>query len=176
MSLRVRTACLVAGMLVAGLAASSVAQAELIEGELQVYGMTCPFCAFGIEKKLRAVEGVSEVTVLLDEGRIRLGFSPSNDAGPGALEDAVEEAGFELSGIRLKVGGTLTADGDRPVLASGKEVRFLLVDAESGELLAGSALETLRTRATGSRLVVSGDVDRKYDGLPALLLRVPGAP
>ena len=175
MSRWIRTAC-VAGMLVAGLAAPSGAQAELLEGELTVYGMTCPFCAFGIEKKLRAVEGVSEVKVELDEGRIQLGFSPSNDAGPGALGDAVEEAGFELSAIRLKVGGTLAEDGGRPVLASGKEVRFLLVDAESREPLAGSALETLRTRAAGGRLVVSGAVDRKYDGLPALLLRAPGAP
>ena len=175
MSLHARTAYLVATLLVAAQAAPSVVQAELLEGELQVYGMTCPFCAFGIEKKLRAVEGVSEVTVELDEGRIQLEFAPSNDAGPGDLEDAVEEAGFELSGLRLKVGGTLTADGGRPVLACGSEVRFLLVDAESRDPRSGSALETLRAGATDGRLVVSGAVDRKYDGLPALLLRV-GAP
>ena len=32
--------------------------AEILEAELQVNGMSCPFCAFGIEKKLRRVEGV----------------------------------------------------------------------------------------------------------------------
>ena len=29
-------------------------RAELLEAELEVNGMACPFCAFGIEKKLRA--------------------------------------------------------------------------------------------------------------------------
>ncbi len=34
-------------------------RAELLEAELVVNGMACPFCAFGIEKKLRAIEGLS---------------------------------------------------------------------------------------------------------------------
>ncbi len=33
----------------------SPSTAEILDGELEVFGMTCPFCGFGIEKKLRAV-------------------------------------------------------------------------------------------------------------------------
>ncbi len=54
----------------------SLSEAEILEGELEVFGMTCPFCGFGIEKKLRAVPGVSEVTITMDEGRIQLAFMP----------------------------------------------------------------------------------------------------
>ena len=51
------------------LAIPVTSQAEILEATLQVNGMSCPFCAFGIEKKLRSVDGVQEVDVLLDEGR-----------------------------------------------------------------------------------------------------------
>ena len=63
-----------------GLLASSAVRAELLEAELTVAGMACPFCVFGIEKKLGAIDGVQNVTVLLDEGRVRLVFSPSSQA------------------------------------------------------------------------------------------------
>ena len=69
-------------------------RAELLEAELEVNGMACPFCAFGIEKKLRAVEGVQDLTIFLDEGRIELVFSPDNGASASDIEAAVKGGWF----------------------------------------------------------------------------------
>ena len=94
----------------------SPSKAEILEGELEVFGMTCPFCGFGIEKKLRAVPGVSEVTIFLDDGRIQLAFSPGNDAVPDDIERAVEKAGFKLSTLRLTIQGTFTEEDRKSVV------------------------------------------------------------
>ena len=52
------------------------ANAALVSAELRVHGLSCPFCAFGIEKKLLDVDGGEDVGVFLDDGRIALRFEP----------------------------------------------------------------------------------------------------
>ncbi len=146
-------------------------RAELLEAELEVNGMACPFCAFGIEKKLRAIEGVQDLTVFLDEGRIDLVFSPENGASVSDIEAAVKEAGFKLSGLQLGVRGTLARDTDTPILDAGRNLRFLLLDGKNdGAPLVGEALEKLRASAESGVVVVNGTAQGKVDGLPGLVL------
>ncbi len=152
------------------MSAPSLSKAEVLEGELEVSGMACPFCAFGIEKKLRAVPGVSEVTIFLDDGRIQLAFLPENDAVPDDIEGAVEKAGFKLSTLWLKVRGTLAEGDSRPVLEAGDRARFWLLDEKRREALSGEALKRLQAAARSGTVVVSGTVDGEVDGLPALAL------
>ncbi len=139
----------VAAFLALSIGIPMTSQAEILEAELQVNGMSCPFCAFGIEKKLRRVEGVQEVDVLLDEGRVRLTFRADNAATVSVLEGAVDRAGFKLSGLRLKVQGALTTDDSNPILDAGGEVRFRLLESNNGSMksLSGEALERLRDAA-----------------------------
>ncbi len=154
------------------LAIPVTSEAEILGAELQVNGMSCPFCAFGIEKKLRRVDGVQEVEVLLDEGRVRLTFRANNAATVGALEDAVAGAGFKLSGMKLKVQGTLIADDSNPVLDAGGKVRFRLLESDNGRMkpISGEALERLQHAAGNGMLVVNGIVHPHVDGPPGLLI------
>ena len=167
--MRTPAAVALAGLIL-WISAPSLSKAEVLEGELEVSGMACPFCAFGIEKKLRAVPGVSEVTIFLDEGRIQLAFLPENDAVPDDIEGAVEKAGFKLSTLRLKVQGTFAEDDSQPVLVAGRKARFLLQDEKRREALSGEALNRLQAAARSGTVVVSGTVDGEVDGLPALAL------
>ena len=146
--------------------------AEILEAELQVNGMSCPFCAFGIEKKLRRVEGVQEVDVLLDDGRVVLTFRANNVATIGALEDAVARGGFQLSGIKLKARGTLTTDDSNPILDVGGEARFWLLESDNGRMmpLSAEALERLRRATDSGILVVNGIVHTHVDETPGLLV------
>ncbi len=154
------------------LAMPVTSDAEILGAELQVNGMSCPFCAFGIEKKLRRVEGVQEVEVLLDEGKVRLTFRANNAATLGALEDAVAGAGFKLSGMKLKVQGTLIADDLPPVLEAGGKVRFRLFESDNGRMksLSGEALQKLRDATVNGMLVVNGIVHTHVEGSPSLLI------
>ena len=108
------------------------ARAEIRTAELRVNGLTCPFCAFGIEKKLFQVDGVSEVEVLLDVGLLRLSFSAGNEATVQDLEDAVDDSGFRLAGLRLAARGTLRRDGDEETFEVGPRERFRLVEKRDG--------------------------------------------
>ncbi len=154
------------------LAIPLTSRAEILEAELQVNGMSCPFCAFGIEKKLQRVDGVQKVDVLLDEGRVRLTFRANNVATVDALEDTVERAGFRLSGMKLKVQGTLTREDSKPILEAGGQVRFRLLGSDNGRMkpISGEALERLQRAAGNGRLVVNGIVHPHVDGPPGLLI------
>ena len=60
----------------------AVAAVSLLNGAtltLKVDGMTCPFCAYGLEKRLRKIAAVDSVLIRVSDGLVRsaLGFSSS---------------------------------------------------------------------------------------------------
>ena len=148
------------------------AQAELRTAELRVNGMSCPFCAFGIEKKLRRVNGVNQVEVLLDEGRIRVMFFAKNTATVRDIEMAVDDAGFQLLGLSVDVEGSLVEDDGAMVLQAGDASRFRLVEsnAETVQQLSPETELQVRTKAGGGRVLISGEVHSHRNALPALLV------
>lgn len=139
--------------------ASGSARAEILSADLRVNGLTCPFCAFGIEKKLLDVDGVTSVDVRLDDGLLQLRLEPGNSATTAALEAAVEKAGFELAGLAIEVRGTLDIEETETWLEAHGGQRFLLLEAEGdGERpLSPATREWLRVDDQG-RVVASGRV------------------
>ncbi len=69
--------------------------------KLQVDGLACPFCAFGVEKQLRAIEGVEEFDTDLATGVVLLTMKDGVLLDETAAEQAVERAGFTLHGLEL---------------------------------------------------------------------------
>lgn len=67
--------------------------------KIGVDGLSCPFCAYGLEKKLKKIKTVNNVEIYLEEG-IAV-FSVSNDQKPTkeTLEKIVTDAGFTPNGI-----------------------------------------------------------------------------
>ncbi|MBW2460433.1 MAG: heavy-metal-associated domain-containing protein, partial [Deltaproteobacteria bacterium] len=60
---------------------------------MSVDGLACPFCAFGLERKLEALSGVDEVAVDLGEGLARFTVAGGAVVLPEAIRDAVRDAG-----------------------------------------------------------------------------------
>ena len=156
-----------------GLSALPV-RAEIRTAELGVNGLTCPFCAFGIEKKLRKVNGVREVEVLLDEGQIRLVFSADNTATVQDLEEAVDDAGFGLASLRLVARGTLVREGERETFAVGPNARFRLVEKQDGSarLLSPETRDRIRSAARGGAVLIGGEVHSHRNELPSLTVEL----
>lgn len=75
------------------------APAETTRVVMRVDGLACPFCAYGLEKKLKRLEAVKAVEVKLDEGRVYLQVEPGKTLSDEALAKIVEEAGFVLRGV-----------------------------------------------------------------------------
>ncbi len=146
-------------------------QAEFTEAELRVDGMACPFCAFGIEKKLRGVDGVRDLEVLLDEGVIELGFEADSPATVRSLDEAVKNAGFTLGVLRLTVRGTLVPDSS-PTLDAGRAGRFLLLEKSDGRLrpIVADTEERIRKASGGGVVMIRGEVHQHQEGLPGLVV------
>lgn len=74
-----------------------------IRYELQVDGLACPFCAYGVEKKIKALNGVNKdsVAIKLNEGMVIF------EAGTGvllteqSLKTLINDAGFTLRQVNV---------------------------------------------------------------------------
>ena len=64
---------------------------------MKIEGMMCMHCVKAVEKALRAVEGVTDVTVSLEE---KQAVVEGTDAlQEDALKAAIADAGYEVTGI-----------------------------------------------------------------------------
>jgi copper chaperone CopZ len=66
---------------------------------LQVDGLACPFCAYGIEKQLTSLDGVTEVVVDLNAGAVRVIMKDGSILSEADAKQAVKDAGFTLKGF-----------------------------------------------------------------------------
>ena len=92
MGKRARTAILGLALLFASIAA----QAKMLTYELAVDGLACPFCAYGIEKKLGAIAGVTGIEIDINKGVVRVTMSEGAKLEEPAARKAVKSAGFSL--------------------------------------------------------------------------------
>jgi len=63
---------------------------------LRVDGLSCPFCAYGIEKKLIRTEGVESVTFDLEKGLVIVKVEEDVTLNEVQLKQLVDDAGFTL--------------------------------------------------------------------------------
>lgn len=64
--------------------------------QLNVDGLSCPFCAYGIEKKLSALEGVERIETNIKDGTVIVTMKDGVTLDEAAAKQAVKEAGFSL--------------------------------------------------------------------------------
>lgn len=153
------------------------AGAGILAAQLRVNGLSCPFCAFGIEKKLFDVPGVRDVEVFLDEGRIALTFEPSSEATVEDLERAVLGAGFELSALSLEVDGKISSDQGVRLIAHPR-MTFRLFETRAGDRRPISRESLRHIRETdepdglaGKTVLVEGSVTDRGSTEPSLMVR-----
>lgn len=93
--------------LLASLPGSSRVQAQQAEVEtaaepqkieMTVLGLSCPFCAYGLEKKLRKVEGLTDLEIRFKTGRVVLEVKEGSEVTDERIRELVKEAGFEIEG------------------------------------------------------------------------------
>lgn len=67
---------------------------------IDVAGLACPFCAYGIEKKLNAVPGVERVETNIKQGVVIVTMKEGVVLDETAAKQAVKQAGFTLKGFK----------------------------------------------------------------------------
>ncbi len=67
--------------------------------KLKVDGLACPFCAYGIEKKLKAVKGVEKLKVYINKGLVVVTMRDGATLTKSRARQIVKDAGFALRGF-----------------------------------------------------------------------------
>lgn len=68
--------------------------------KLEVDGLACPFCAYGLEKNLRNnIEGLDDLYINIENGYVTFSFPKQDKLKNKKLEDIIEEAGFKARKI-----------------------------------------------------------------------------
>ena len=70
--------------------------------EIKADGLACPFCAYGIEKQLSAIEGVAMVETDIKFGTVTVTMKNSATLDKDAALKAVKAAGFTMRGFKRK--------------------------------------------------------------------------
>jgi mercuric ion binding protein len=100
----------------------TLAYAEITNAKVSVVGMSCPFCAYGVEKKLKKVEGVETINVDMKEGTASLSAGEGQSINIAQIPKAVKESGFSPGKIEI------TAIGN--VKRNDQQFALLIPDAD----------------------------------------------
>lgn len=70
--------------------------AEDVHYHLVVGGLSCPFCVYGVEKKLKNLEGVVDIESELKTGEFFVKVEDGASLSEETIEELVSKAGFTL--------------------------------------------------------------------------------
>lgn len=62
--------------------------------QMRVDGLACPYCAYGIEKKLNKVDGVEKIDVDLDKGLVIVNVADGIKLSEEQMTQLFKDAGF----------------------------------------------------------------------------------
>jgi copper chaperone CopZ len=140
------------------------AKAQVEQVTLRVDGLACPFCAYGLEKKLKKLKGYRSLEVFLNQGTVIVGWQADEPVDMQALQAAVKKAGFTLRSVRGTLVGVVEKEDSRYllVLPTTLDQRFYLYEPELFEPTAGA-----HQQDEGRADALSAELRKRLDDLAA---------
>jgi len=68
--------------------------------EMRVDGLACPFCAYGIEKKLKAIEGTDKINVDLNKGLVTVNIAEGKELTEEQMKKLFNDSGFTYRSMK----------------------------------------------------------------------------
>ncbi|NNF18401.1 MAG: copper chaperone [Flavobacteriaceae bacterium] len=99
-------------ILMIALAGLTTAQAQegMDQFQVQVDGLGCPFCAYGLEKKFKEFKGIKNVAIDIETGDFTFSYPAEKALSLDAVEKQVEKAGYTpIAGGVTRSDGTIEA-------------------------------------------------------------------
>lgn len=140
------------------------AAAEVTQAIVSVEGMSCPFCAFGVEKKLKTVNGAGEVTVNMKDGTATLVAKEDKSLDIGQISKAVRTAGFTPGLLRITAIGEVKEEKENLLL----DVRNSPLIIHLVKLPPPFKQQLLVLAKSGAVASISGTVHEHVDDLPTM--------
>ncbi len=136
------------------------AHSRVLEVTVTVEGLACPFCAYGIEKKLKRVEGVSSIDIQMEKGVVIITSVNDRSVNFGQVPGAVKDSGFSLKQMKVRVTGTARKNGGKLLLQYGSPDELLTV----GDMEADRRKQFSEYIESGKTLEAQGIVQEKPEG------------
>lgn len=67
---------------------------------VEIKGMSCPFCAYSLEKKLKRIENAAGVSIDLNAGKAVITAKPGKSIDEKVIREIIREAGFDVASIK----------------------------------------------------------------------------
>ncbi len=68
--------------------------------QIRVDGLACPYCAYGIEKKLKQIDGVGKIDVDLDKGLVDVDVANGTTLTEPQMKKLFKDAGFTYRSMK----------------------------------------------------------------------------
>lgn len=68
---------------------------------VQVDGLGCPFCAYGLEKKIKKLKGIKKVKIDMEDAVMTFNYPAEKELTMAAVEKQVDEAGYTAVGTSV---------------------------------------------------------------------------
>lgn len=68
--------------------------------EMRIDGLACPFCVYGVEKKLKALDGISNFKVDLDKGLVSVDMVEGKSLTDEQMKKLMNDAGFTFRSMK----------------------------------------------------------------------------
>lgn len=127
--------------------------------EVQVDGLGCPFCAYGLEKKFKDFKGIKNVRIDMETGDFRFTYPAEKVLTLTDVDHKVEEAGY--TAIKLKVtrnDGSIEEYSNEHV-----DIDIAKSNAAKATLYVAGKCNMCRARITKAVRGVGGTADVKWD-------------
>lgn len=138
---------------------------EITRAVVSVDGMSCPFCAFGVEKKLKAVHGTAQVTVSMKGGTATLIAEDGKSLDIGQIGKAVRAAGFTPGLLRITAIGVVKEENENMLL----EVRNSTLTLQLAKLQPQLKRHLLALMKSEAVVIISGTLGEPLTELPTMM-------
>lgn len=150
-----------------------LASAEPARVQVKVDGLVCTFCAYNLEKKLKRVEAVEDLKILVNAGFAELEIKEGKSIDIDGIRKAVRDGGFTPREILITLKGKIeeTADGKMILRVDNVSDVFILKYNEMLNEIIGSE------KAMDRIVTLTGQVQEekiKGHGLQPYILEIRG--
>ena len=73
---------------------TAFAQKEMDQFQIQVDGLGCPFCAYGLEKKFKEFKGIKSIEIAIETGDFKFKYPAEKELSMDAVINQVKKAGY----------------------------------------------------------------------------------
>ena len=87
--------------IIGGINAFAQTKADTNRVEVNIEGLSCPFCAYGLEKKIKEIDGTANIKIDVQKGLLTFSFLKGKKVTEQKLRKIVKSAGFTPKKIKF---------------------------------------------------------------------------